>query len=82
MSGLRAVRLPQAELVSEEPAGWDMRILFPTGVLVVIGLAMVYSAAIPVTTLKGKDILTYLVKEGLILAPMIRTKPMARNMNK
>jgi cell division protein FtsW len=63
----RSVSLPQGELVAEEPPGWDLRVLAPTLALVSIGVAMVYSAAIPIATREGSNVLVYLEKEAAFL---------------
>ncbi len=65
MNGPRAVRVPQVELVGEELPGWDLRLLLPTILLVVIGVAMVFSAAIPIATRGStRNVYIYLEKEA------------------
>jgi cell division protein FtsW len=79
----RAVRLPQAVITMEEAAGIDLRILVPALLLVVIGVAMVFSAGIPYAITRGsKDVLFYLKREvvfcaaGLLAMAWVVRRPM------
>ena len=78
-TAIRSVRLPQGELVAEETPGLDLRVLVPTLALVSIGVAMVYSAGIPIATGEGNNVLVYLEKEplfvGIGLIAMWRVEP-------
>jgi cell division protein FtsW len=65
----RAVRLPQAAIVVEEGVGTDLRILVPALMLVAVGVAMVFSAGMPIAiTHESRDILFYLKRELIFCA--------------
>lgn len=71
MSAIRAARVPQAELevASPEKPGIDLKLLVPTLALVSLGVAMVFSASIPMTAAgEQEDVFYYLKREGLVAA--------------
>ena len=63
MSAVRAFQVPQARLSREEHDGTDLWLLVPTLSLVSLGVAMVYSASIPLTAAQGGSLLSYLLRE-------------------
>ena len=63
--------MPQAELevASPEKPGVDLKLLVPTLALVSLGVAMVFSASIPMTAAgEQEDVFYYLKREGLVAA--------------
>lgn len=63
--------MPQAELevASPEEPGVDLKLLVPTLALVSLGVAMVFSASIPMTAAgEQEDVFYYLKREGLVAA--------------
>ena len=69
MSAIRAVQVPQAELAPQETQGTDLLLLVPTLALVALGVAMVFSASIPMAALnESEDIYYYLKREILFAA--------------
>jgi cell division protein FtsW len=66
VSAIRAIRLPQHELQPEEGRGTDLFLLVPTLLLVALGIAMVFSASIPMAAMdQSEDIFRYLKRELL-----------------
>ncbi len=64
MSAIRAFKVPQQELAPEEQQGTDLTVLIPTLALVGLGIAMVFSASIPMAALnESEDIYYYLWRE-------------------
>jgi cell division protein FtsW len=64
MSAIRAFKVPQTELAPEEQQGTDLTVLLPTLVLVGLGIAMVFSASIPMAAAnESEDIYYYLWRE-------------------
>jgi cell division protein FtsW len=59
----RALQVPQASLAPAEAGGVDLWLLIPTLALVSLGVAMVYSASIPVAASQGGSVLSYLLRE-------------------
>ena len=69
MSGsvLRRLRLPQVAVLSHEEGSWDLRLLVPALALVMLGVAMVFSAGMPITTQGQHNVYYYLEREGIFL---------------
>jgi len=69
VSAIRSVQVPQAELAPQETQGTDLLLLVPTLALVALGVAMVFSASIPLAALnESEDIYYYLKREILFAA--------------
>ena len=68
MSAVRPIRVPQSELAREEASEVDLWLLAPTLALVGLGVAMVYSASIPMAAAEGGSIFSYLVREVVLVA--------------
>jgi cell division protein FtsW len=69
VSAIRAIRLPQSELHVDEGRGTDLFVLVPTLLLVAFGIAMVFSASIPMAAVdRTEDIFRYLKRELLFAA--------------
>jgi cell division protein FtsW len=58
VSAISPVQLPQAEAVSEEPGGVSLKLLIPALLLLGLGVAMVFSASIPLAA-AGSDRSTF-----------------------
>jgi cell division protein FtsW len=65
---MRSVRLPQARLAPEEIQGLDLLVLVPTLALVGIGIAMVFSASIPMAAVNSNEDVFYYLKRELLFA--------------
>ncbi len=64
MSAIRAFKVPQPEFAPEQHSGTDLTVLIPTLALVGLGIAMVFSASIPMAALnESEDIYYYLWRE-------------------
>jgi cell division protein FtsW len=69
VSAIKAIRLPQSELQPEEGRGTDLFVLVPTLLLVALGIAMVFSASIPMAAVdQSEDVFGYLKRELLFAA--------------
>lgn len=68
MTAIRSVRLPQARLAPEETQGVDLFVLVPTLVLVGLGIAMVFSASIPMAAVDSNEDVFYYLKRELLFA--------------
>lgn len=69
MSAISPVQLPQAEAVTDEPGGVSLKLLIPAMVLVGVGVAMVFSASIPLAAAgSDKSIFHYLWRELAFVA--------------
>lgn len=69
MSAIRAVQVPQAELApQEEEEGLDLLLLVPTLALVALGVAMVFSASIPMAALNESEDIYYYLKREILFA--------------
>jgi len=69
VAAIRAVQVPQAELAPSETEGTDVLVLVPTLALVALGIAMVFSASIPLAALnESEDVYFYLKREILFAA--------------
>jgi len=68
VSAIRAVKVPQAELAPQEETGTDLLLLVPTMVLVALGVAMVFSASIPMAALNESDDIYYYLKREILFA--------------
>ncbi len=60
--------MPQAKLESQEMEGVDLRLLLPALVLVALGVAMVFSASIPMASLNESEDIYYYLKRELLFA--------------
>jgi cell division protein FtsW len=69
MSGslLRGVRLPQVAVLSHEEGSWDLRLLVPALALVMLGVAMVFSAGMPIVTQGQRNVYYYLEREAIFV---------------
>ncbi len=66
MTALRSARLPQAQLAPKENQGVDLAVLVPILALVGLGVAMVFSASIPMAAAdSSEDVFRYLKREGI-----------------
>ncbi|MFB3881600.1 MAG: FtsW/RodA/SpoVE family cell cycle protein [Armatimonadota bacterium] len=65
---MRSYRLPQARLAPEEPKGVDLLVLVPTLALVGLGIAMVFSASIPMAAVDSNEDVFYYLKRELAFA--------------
>ena len=69
MTAIRSVRLPQVRPAPEETSGVDLLVLVPTLALVGIGIAMVFSASIPMAAVdSNQDVFYYLEREVVFAA--------------
>ena len=68
MTAMRSLRLPQARLAPEEPPGVDLLVLVPTLALVGLGIAMVFSASIPMAAVDSNEDVFYYLKRELLFA--------------
>ena len=85
MSAIHAIRVPQAQLGAQESKTLDLAVVVPTLALVALGIAMVFSASIPLSAVEQSgDVYLYLKREllfaGVGLLAMWGTSriPMAR----
>jgi cell division protein FtsW len=66
---MQAMRVSRAEPAAGDEAGADLRVLIPTLALVGLGVAMVFSASIPLAAADGSaDVLYYLKRELAVVA--------------
>ena len=68
MTAIRPVRLPQARLAPEEAPGVDLSVLLPTLALVGLGVAMVFSASIPMAAVDSSEDVFHYLKRELVFA--------------
>lgn len=68
MAAIRPLRLPQPYLVPEESPGLDLSVLVPTLALVGLGVAMVFSASIPMAALDASEDVFHYLKRELVFA--------------
>jgi len=68
MSALGLRRLPFVEPAADEPRSVDVWVLAPTLALVGLGLAMVFSASIPLAATPNSDMLRYLKRDAAYVA--------------
>lgn len=65
MAAVNSLRIPQSHLAPAEPPGFDLLILVPTLVLVGLGIAMVFSASIPLAAAQSDgNVYGYLLRQG------------------
>ncbi len=68
MSAIRAIRISESKLEPQEGAGTDLYVLVPTLILVALGIAMVFSASIPMAAVDESENVFYYLKRELLFA--------------
>ena len=68
MSAIRAFQVPQAELAPQETRAADLTLLIPTLLLVALGIAMVFSASIPLAAAQENEDIYFYLKRELLFA--------------
>ncbi len=68
MSAIRAIQISESKLEPQEGAGTDLYVLVPTLILVALGIAMVFSASIPMAAVDESENIFYYLKRELLFA--------------
>ena len=70
MSAARSIQLPQTQLATAETRRTDLTILLPTLLLIALGIAMVFSASIPMAAADESEDIYYYLKRELLFAAL------------
>ena len=70
MPAVRPIQVPQAQLAPEERGRTDLAVLVPTLLLVALGIAMVFSAGIPMAAADESENIYFYLKRELLFAAL------------